>query len=215
MPLTPQQRKALWICGGLYLASYPVRWAMDYSRQAAFYQQQAIRAAQQRAYANAHPPAPPRAPAAPAVPAKPPTPPRAPTPAVTPTVDTLSGIWRGRTALPGRGICTLTMELHEATPGRFTGFSTLACGNFGPLMSKEDRNPGAATLNRMSPAAVIVSGVLENGALRLTVDKTVSTNSNGCAATSFNLTPFAKQLAAEWQEGTCQGGRILLGRAKS
>jgi hypothetical protein len=59
MPLTQQQRKALWICGGLYLASYPVRWAMDYSRQAAYYQQQAIRAAQQRAYAKAHPPAPP------------------------------------------------------------------------------------------------------------------------------------------------------------
>ena len=38
MPLTQQQRKALWICGGLYLASYPVRWAMDYSRQVAFYQ---------------------------------------------------------------------------------------------------------------------------------------------------------------------------------
>jgi hypothetical protein len=82
-------------------------------------------------------------------------------------------------------------------------------------MSKEDRNPAAATLNRMSPAAVIVSGVMENGAIRLTVDKTVSTNSNGCAATSLTLTPFGtNQLAAEWQEGGCEGGHIILQKAR-
>lgn len=215
MNMTNKQRKALWICVGIVVASYVGRSIIDSARQAAYYQQQAMRAAQQRAYAKEHPPAPARAPSVPVVPAKIATPASAPNPAVAPAVETLSGIWRGRTALPGRGICTLTIELHEGTPGHFTGFSTLGCGNFGPLMSKEDRNPAAATLNRMSPAAEIVSGAMENGTIHLTVDKTVSTNSNGCAATSFNLTPFAKQIAAEWQEGTCQGGRILLGRAKS
>ena len=54
MKLTPPQRKALWSCAGLYAASYPVRWAVDYSRQVEFYQQQAIRAAQQRARAKPH-----------------------------------------------------------------------------------------------------------------------------------------------------------------
>ena len=204
--MTTQQRKALWIGIGVVATYYIGSSVINSARQAAYYQQQAIRQAQQRAYAKAHPPAPPP------VAVKPPV---VPLPVKPVPVVTLAGIWRGRAAMPGRGICMLTIELREDAPGHFTGFSTLGCGNFGPLMSKQDRNPAAATLNRMSPAAVIVSGAMENGAIHLTVEKMLSTNSNGCAATSFILTPFAAQLAAEWQEGACQGGRILLGRAKS
>ena len=224
--MTPQQRKALWICGGLYLASYPVRWAMDYSRQAAYYQQQAIRAAQQRAAAKARQTAAPHTSAAVATPATTPAPvPAAPSgvPAVAPAPAralpppaTISGIWQGRTAITGRGICTLRIELHENEPAHFSGFSSLACANFAPLMAKDDRNPAAATLNRMSPAAAVLSGTMENSSIRFHVDKTVSTNSNGCAATSFTLTPFGtNQLAAEWQEEGCQGGRVILQKARS
>jgi hypothetical protein len=100
MPLTQQQRKALWICGGLYLASYPVRWAMDYSRQAAFYQQQAVRAAQQRAVKPAAPP-----------PLK------------------IAGIWRGKTAVGKLGVCDVRVELVENTAGQFTGYPSFSCGN--------------------------------------------------------------------------------------
>jgi hypothetical protein len=82
-------------------------------------------------------------------------------------------------------------------------------------MSKEDRNPAAATLNRMSPAGAVLSGAMENGSIRFHVDKTVGTNSNGCAATSLTLTPFGtNQLAAEWQEGGCEGGHIILQKAR-
>jgi hypothetical protein len=83
-------------------------------------------------------------------------------------------------------------------------------------MAKDDRNPAAATLNRMSPAAAVLSGTMENGSIRFHVDKTVSTNSNGCAATSFNLVPFgSNQLAAEWQEEGCQGGHVILQKVRS
>jgi hypothetical protein len=135
-----------------------------------------------------------------------PAPARAPAPPAT-----ISGIWQGRTAIAGRGLCTLRIELHENEPAHFSGFSSLACANFAPLMAKDDRNPASATLNRMSPAAAVLSGAMENGSIRLRVDKTVSANSNGCAATSFTLTPFgSNQLAAEWQEEGCQGGHIIM-----
>jgi hypothetical protein len=194
---------------------------MDYSRQAAYYQQQAIRAAQQRAAAKARQNAAPHATAAPAVAASAIAPAPlpasgAPAVAVAPAralapPATISGIWQGRTAITGRGICTLRIELHENEPAHFSGFSSLACANFAPLMAKGDRNPAAATLNKMSPAAAVLSGAMENGSIRFHVDKTVSANSNGCAATSFTVTPFgSNQLAAEWQEEGCEGGHIIM-----
>jgi hypothetical protein len=102
MPLTQQQRKALWICGGLYLASYPVRWAMDYSRQVAFYQQQAVRAAQQRS---------------------------APKPAAASPSLKLAGIWRGKTAVGKLGVCDVRVELVENPAEHFTGYPSFSCGN--------------------------------------------------------------------------------------
>ena len=204
--MTQKQRKALWICLALVVACYIVRSIIIARMQAAYDQQQAIRAAQQRAQAKALakavPPVPPSVAASKAAPP--------------PVSSGLAGIWQGRTAITGRGICTLRIELHENPPEHFTGYSSLACANFAPLMSEQDRNPAAATLNRMSPASAVLSGAMENGSIRFHVDKTIGTNSNGCAATSFALTPFgANQLAAEWQEGTCQGGNIILQKAKS
>jgi hypothetical protein len=210
--ITPQQRKLLWICVGVFVASYVFRSVMDSARQAAYYRQQAIRAAQQRAYAKAHPPAPARVSPTPVVPGTK-IPPVA-TPRASRQPDTLSGTWRGSTAITGRGICTLTIELHEGAPGSFTGYSTLGCGNFAPLMAAQDRNAAAATLNRMSPAEAILSGAMESGAIHFKVDKTIGANSNGCAATSFTLTPFGdKRLAAEWIEGSC--GHVMLQKVRS
>src|ERR1022692_296191 len=129
----------------------------------------------------------------------------------------LSGIWRGKTAIAGRGICALRFELSEKELGHFAGYSSLACANFAPLMSPQDRgNIAAAVLNKLNPADAILSGAMENGSIRFHVDKTIGTNSNGCAATSFTVTPFgSNQLAAEWQEGGCQGDHVILQKARS
>jgi hypothetical protein len=84
-------------------------------------------------------------------------------------------------------------------------------------MSPQDRgNIAAAVLNKLNPADAILSGAMENGSIRFHVDKTIGTNSNGCAATSFTVTPFgSNQLAAEWQEGGCQGGHVILQKARN
>jgi hypothetical protein len=82
-------------------------------------------------------------------------------------------------------------------------------------MTREGRGNAAGTLNRMSPAAAVLSGAMEDGSIRFHVDKTIGTNSNGCGATAFTLTPFGgKQLAAQWQEAGCQGGYVILQKAR-
>jgi hypothetical protein len=51
----------------------------------------------------------------------------------------------------------------------------------------------------------------ENGSIHFHVDDAVSTDANGCAATSFTITPFGtNQVAAQLDGGSCQGRTQLL-----
>jgi hypothetical protein len=224
MNLTKQQRKAIWICLALVAASYVIRSVMNFAQQQEYMRQQFIRAAQQQAKAQAEAKAKAKAraekdadraakaaaaksaavaKAAPALP-KPEKP------------VSYAGIWRGQTSVEGRGLCALRIELHETEPSKYQGYSTLVCADFAPLMKPKERvNRAAAIKNRMNPEAAVISGAMEKGAIAFHIDKTIGADSNGCSATSFTLTPFGKnEFAAEWQEATCHGGRIMLQKAR-
>jgi hypothetical protein len=208
MTIDRKQRNFLLLCGGILAAYYVERSIEDSARQAAYYRQQTIRAARQRAAAQALADAAQRSPGIHAAPGAPDT--------AHQVAPALSGNWRGRTAIPGRGICTLSIELYENEPARFSAFSNLGCSNYAPLMPAQERNPAAAVLNRLSPATAVLSGRMENGSIRFHVDKTLAANSNGCFATAFTLTPFGtNQLAAEWQEAGCQGGHMILQKGRN
>jgi hypothetical protein len=215
--MTKQQRKALLIFIGIVVASYIVRTVAIDVLQMRYYQQQAMRAAQQKAKAKPKPvppavktAAPPRIAARP----KAAPPPRPTKPQPSPYAK-LSGIWQGRAAIDGRGICDVKFELREKeSSGHFSGYSTMTCTAAGPLVGKR-LNPRLLTLNRMDPEAAILSGRMESGSVLFRADKTVGADANGCAVTSFSLTPFgSNQLAAEWQEDTCAGGHTLLRKVR-
>jgi hypothetical protein len=215
MNLTKQQRTLL-ICLTVLVGSCAARSVVDSILQRQYAQQQAaIRAAQQRAMEKARADAAQRASAAATTPAVPKSPAGVPARAPAST-GSLAGIWHGRIAITGRGICTLSLELHEDEPGQFSGFSSLACANFAPLMPPQDQaDKAAAVLNRMNPASAILSGAMENGSIHFKVDRTIDASGNGCAATSFTVTPFGtNQLAAEWQEEGCSGGHVILQKAR-
>src|ERR1035438_3181198 len=156
MNVTAKQRKFFIWCAVIAAAWYIVGHIIDSARRAEYYRQQAIRAAQRK---NQKPkPAPPvkKIPAAPKAPAAPSiargaapalTRPKAAPPS---PFAKLSGIWRGRVALDGRGICDLKFELTEIpdAPGRFSGYSTMTCAAARPLMTEKKVNPRALTLNR-------------------------------------------------------------------
>jgi hypothetical protein len=225
MNLTPQQRKAIWICLALVVASYVIRSVMNFAQQQEYMRQQFIRAQQRQAKAQAEAKAKAKAKAekdaadraakaaaakAAAVAKAAPALPKPEKPV------SYAGIWRGQTTVERRGLCTLRIELHETEPSKYQGYSSLVCADFAPLMKPKERvNRAAAIKNRMNPEAAVISGALENGAIAFHVDKTIGADANGCAATSFTLTPFGKnEFAAEWQEATCKGGRVMLQKAR-
>jgi len=217
MPMDTKQRNFYIFCGVIVVAWYAVREINEASQRAEYLRQQAIRAQRQKAKAKPKPAPATKAPAPPlpsvAGRGKTPAPKKAPP---SPYAK-LSGVWRGRTALDGRGVCNLSFELKEKEqPGHFSGFSSMTCASAGPLMHKKGIDRRAFALNRMDPEAAVLSGSMENGSIQLRTDKTVGSDSNGCTPTSFTLTPFgSNQLAAEWQEkAPCSGGHLILGRGR-
>jgi hypothetical protein len=127
-------------------------------------------------------------------------------------VPSYAGIWRTKTAIQGRGLCTLRLELKEPAPTNYQGYSSLTCVNYAGLQNRP--NTPVAVINRVNPAAAILSSSMEDGSIQLKVDKTLGSSTEGCATTSFTLTPFgAKELAVEWKEATCAGGHALMQRS--
>ncbi len=212
--LTPQQRKGLSICLGVIVGSYVIHWLVTSASQAANYREQAMRAAQQRARAQQTPPARPVLPSGTAS-ASNPKEVRVPAPAPSDNilkVPSYAGIWRTKTAIQGRGLCTLRLELKEPAPTSYQSYSSLTCVNYAGLQNRP--NTPVAVMNGVNPAAAILSGWMEDGSIQLKVDKILGASTEGCAATSFTLTPFgAKELAVEWKEATCAGGHALMQRS--
>jgi hypothetical protein len=213
--ITKQQRNFFLLCGALVVAYYVAHTIGTYALQAAYYRQQAIRAAQQRDKALAQVKAQKDAAARASAAAKAAASGTAggtviashPPAVVLTALSNLSGTWKGQGALSGRGVCTLKLELREGqAPSSYSGYSTLSCVN--PSV-RGRANPAS----RMNPAAAVLTGVPESGSIRFHVDKTIEADANGCAATSFTATPFGtNQIAVQWQEGSCQGGQILLSK---
>ena len=88
------------------------------------------------------------------------------------------------------------MELRDkVNPGEYSGYLTLGCGNANPF----------------APEAAIFSGTVQSGSVLFLSEKTVMTNADGCAFTSFIVTPFgSNEMSAEFHEGKCDGGRLIL-----
>jgi hypothetical protein len=200
--LPPKQRQFAIFCGAILLLCYVVHLINNAGRQAAYYRQQALRAAQQRAKAAPRPPAPPPAPWRPK--------------GLT-TLANLSGTWKGQNIVTGIGFCTQTLELRDtdAPPGNYTGYSTLSC-IAPPNLWQLHRGPRMLPpklREEMHPTAIMLNGAPENGAVHFRIDKSVVAAADGCDTTAFKVTPFGtNRIAVAWQDGICDGGQILLDR---
>lgn len=134
--------------------------------------------------------------------------------------DSLIGIWQGAGPQPGLGMCNLRLELRRnpADPSRLLGFPVLACAPIMPLISRPSAAQAqSALMSGLSPMSAVLTGTVQNGALQFSVDRVMGNAPNGCALTSFTVTPFGNDLiSAEWHEGGCQRGdqrgQILLKR---
>jgi hypothetical protein len=190
--MTRRNRNILLICGAILLGYYFMR---SYSNYVA-----AMEAARARAMQRAAMPKP------------------VPVTAesrVDPPLPNLSGIWDGRGPIKGRGVCFLKLELKQNDPAHYSAYSTFYCMSTEPITNPKDLNVMTNMLSNMHPDSAILNGTVEKGAMHFHADKTIGTDSNGCAITDLTVTPFgASQVAAEWQEGTCPGGNLMMQRQR-
>jgi hypothetical protein len=214
--MTKQQCKVLLIGFPVVVVSYVLRSIVTSATQMAYYEQQAVRTAQgQKANEPVR---------------------VAPSPAATASVRggaaqsmtfppgglasrlNLPGHWVGRAFLPGRGICALQFELRETNdaPGRYAGYSSLACQRVPALMAPQGRaSPPSSMMSQMNPTSAILSGTMENGSIHFRVDQTIDPDTRACAATSFLVSPFGmNRIAVQWQERNCPGGQMILQRTR-
>ena len=114
--------------------------------------------------------------------------------------------------LPGRGVCSLKLELRKGMdPGQYSGFPVLLCMPMvQPVIRPGNPNPFLAQMN---PEAAVLTGTSKDGAMDFHVDRIISKGASDCELTAFTVTPFGSdQIAAQWKEATCSGGQILLKR---
>ena len=120
----------------------------------------------------------------------------------------------GRTRPDERtGRLHLRLELKQNEPEKYTGFSRFSCIN---LATPSPQDVNITTMaNRVNLDTAIMQGAVEKGSIRLHSDKTFGMDLNGCAVTDMTVTPFGNGGAvAEWQEGTCPGGNLLMQRTR-
>src|SRR5580704_5333886 len=123
------------------------------------------------------------------------------------------GIWQGQSLVKTRGLCTLRFEIkpNPQEQHEFSGYTTLSCA-YTPLIPSPHKPATAMDVDHfLWPVFSILTGTVTNGILQFHVDKTLG---DRCPPTSFTLTPFSTQLAAEWQDASCGRGQMLLTKAK-
>ena len=192
--MTKKQKTTLLIIAGLFIGSYVIR-NMYLSAMRA--QQHAMRQRQKPApKANPEPNSP-----------------EAVLAAELATMGKLSGVWEGHAPVPAR-VCNLRLELTQKEPGQFTGYSRFNCMPIESITNPKDVNIVSNYLNNLKGEAAILTGTVEKGAIHFHADKNIGTDSQGCAISELIITPFGTgAVAAEWKEGTCQGGNMMMQRA--
>jgi len=128
------------------------------------------------------------------------------------------GVWQGTSVQPNRGICTLRVEIRmsNAVPDGYAGYSTMRCNPSFFTIDKDRRLPNSETLlaAQVEPVSAILSGMGANDAIQFHVDRNIGQYADGCKPTSFTISPFGlQQIAAQWQEGNCRSGDMILRRA--
>ena len=159
-----------------------------------------------------------RAPAR-AVPVRPPAA-ALPGPVVAPALPVTTeflGIWTGSALTPTLETCQVRLEMRPAVdkPGFFSGFETRSCVPTGMLVGGRVEKDVATLIRDASPISAIMTGSVINGDMVFQVEKTVGAQTGPCQLTGYSASPFGTgQLMAQWQEGSCPGGHMLLTRAR-
>jgi hypothetical protein len=205
MQVTDKQRKLIWAGAAFIAVCYFAPSIITRARQAA--------APQEPVMAKPSP-----VHVAPQLPPQPPPDPAAIKAAATAAeFNKLTGDWSGGATL-AQGICRLSLQLRPITdkPGQYSAYSTMQCNPALVLLRervpKEQRDILIA--RSMTPTSAILSGTPAGGKLAFQIEEAIGTPWDGCVWKALNISPFADQIAAQWQD-SCRGGQMVLNRVSN
>jgi hypothetical protein len=121
------------------------------------------------------------------------------------------GVWLGSELMPDRDVCRMRLEVRrdDQKPDQFTGYLSRACGSTAPVTTMKGISD---VIRDATPINGILSGPLVNGTIQLHLDKAIGEPANHCELTDYSVTRFGEQLAAEWKQGSCPAGQMMLSR---
>jgi hypothetical protein len=126
------------------------------------------------------------------------------------------GIWMGSELTPDQYMCNIKLEVRPSDDdmSKVTGFETRSCIP-SLLMARPKKDSIPEILKAASPLSAMMTGSIIDGDLAFRVDKTVGNAPYGCPISSYSVSPFGQgQMMAQWQEGTCKSGQMLLHKAR-
>jgi hypothetical protein len=198
-PLTPQQKKAGWIIAGILVSVHFAPGIINSVRQEFHHAKApAIVKPDARIFAPAPSPAPVPAP-------------------VNPQLQYVRfvGIWMGSELTPDQYMCNIKLEVRPSDEdiSKVTGFETRSC--IPSLLLHAKPKSVEEVLKAASPLSATMTGSLNDGDLTFRVDKTMGTPLGGCSLSSYSVSPFGEgQVMAQWQEGSCKSGQMLLHKTR-
>src|SRR5579862_8852 len=231
--LTSQQRKAIYLCVGLIVASYLVH-SITQSIQMARYRErviaahklreaQAMAAAQAKAAKAAKDAAEKEKATNTSFSLQTTTPIQpqalAPMPA-DPGLASLMGAWSGTTAMPGRGLCSVALRLTYSADGTVTGAPALVFSNAYHL-ANTGRIPSTTAQDMYNPESAVIKGTPDKDVIQFALHADLGHSTEGCSIKSATLTVFGDAIDFAWQENNpnlhehrCTGGRAILHRGR-
>lgn len=123
-------------------------------------------------------------------------------------------MWEGQQAQPNRDLCQMNLEMRDNGAGLLAAYPRINCVALMPYLPGPHKlDPASAAAKSMSTVSAVLTGTIKDGELAFHVDKAIGATFDGCTLTSFTVTPFGRdEVAAEWQNGTCGRGQIMLRR---
>lgn len=142
-----------------------------------------------------------------------PPPPPPPSPEVAAAIK-YGGVWLGETITPDENKCSLKLEirLDDELPKKLKGYASKSCVPLqGIARGPITRGTLSSMIRNSTPSSVIMTGTPQPTGISFTVDQAIGTEMNGCTLSALSITDFGNgQVAAQWQEGTCTPGRMML-----
>lgn len=135
-----------------------------------------------------------------------------------PSPETLAAIkysvWLGETITPDENKCSLKLEirLDDELPKKLKGYASKSCVPLqGIARGPITRGVLQTMIRNAAPSSVIMTGVPQPTGISFTTDQAIGTEMSGCTLSALSITDFGNgQVAAQWQEGTCTPGRMML-----